>query len=145
MIGKKENRYELIWYAGVFAFLFLWFSRIHPLVIYDADDWTYLSYVRKATPVWNEWNPARIFPEIFMPLCSRIAIYILMPIFGDLITALTVMNALVAGALITGYVWSLGNLLKRGFSLSPSNTVFASGLFLIFPFLVFRSKSADNT
>lgn len=26
----------------IFAFLFLWFSRIHPLIPFDADDWTYL-------------------------------------------------------------------------------------------------------
>ena len=26
----------------IFVFLFLWFSRIHPLIPFDADDWTYL-------------------------------------------------------------------------------------------------------
>ena len=33
----------------VFAFLFLWFTRIHPLIPFDGDDWTYLSYARLAS------------------------------------------------------------------------------------------------
>lgn len=66
-----------------------------------------------------------------MPMCSRIAVYGLEPLIGDFLTALTVMNATVTGIFITVYVWSFGNLLKRVFALSSSNTIFASALFLI--------------
>lgn len=30
MIGKKQNKYELIWYIIVFTFVFIWFTQIHP-------------------------------------------------------------------------------------------------------------------
>lgn len=145
MIGKKQNKYELIWYIIVFAFVFIWFTQIHPLVIFDADDWTYISNVRKATPIWGAWNPSKVFPEVIMPLCSRIAVYGLEPLIGDFLTALTVMNAIVTGIFITVYVWSFGNLLKRVFALSSGNTIFASALFLIFHFLVFRSEASNNS
>lgn len=145
MVRKRHEKLELVWYIGVFVFIFVWFSQIHPLVIFDVDDWTYISGVRRAVPVWGGWNPSRVLPEILMPFCSRVAVYVLKPIIGDFITALTVMNAIVAGIFITGYVWSFSNLIKRAFSLSSGCTIFASALFLTFHFLVFRSQEVNNS
>lgn len=144
MNEKKQKAYELAWYLGVFAFMYIWFTRIHPMVVYDADDWTYIGYIREAMPVWGDWNPARVLPEVFMPFCSAAASYLLMPLTGDYIGSLTIMNAIVVSAFITVYVRCFGELVKRVFSLSALNTAFASALFLVFHFLVFRSRETDN-
>lgn len=40
MKKRKLTGFELVWYLAVFGFLFVWFTQIHPLVVYDADDWT---------------------------------------------------------------------------------------------------------
>ena len=48
MKKRKLTGFELVWYLGVFGLLLVWFTQIHPLVVYDADDWTYLAYVRSA-------------------------------------------------------------------------------------------------
>ena len=52
----------------IFGFFFVFFTQVHPLVIYDGDDWRYIAYTRQALPSWNEWNPSRVFAECFQPL-----------------------------------------------------------------------------
>ena len=51
-------------FLSIFFFLFFWFFRLHPLIPFNGDDWTYLAYARLATPIWGDWNPAKVFPEI---------------------------------------------------------------------------------
>lgn len=144
MNGKKL-RYEHLWYLSIFAFCYLWFAHIHPLVVFDADDWTYIAYVRKAMPVWGEWNPSRVFPEVFMPLVSSVAVFLLRPFGVGYMTALTAGNALVVSACITVYVFCFGQLMKRLFALGNLEAGYASALFLLLHFLVFRSRDFGNT
>ena len=67
MKERKQQIYKTAWYLAVFGILYLWFARVKPLVPYDGDDWLYLSYARKAVPLWGDWNPARVLPEVLMP------------------------------------------------------------------------------
>jgi hypothetical protein len=64
--------------AAVFVFMFVFFYNIHPLVILDADDWTYVSYSRMALPSARYWNPSRILPELLMSGCSNFAVFALL-------------------------------------------------------------------
>lgn len=145
MKKRKLTGFELVWYLGVFGFLFVWFTQIHPLVVYDADDWTYLAYVRSATPIWGDWNPAKVFPETVMPFFSTVAVYTLMPLLGDYILAQTVMHALVVSAFITVYVFCFTELVKRVLPVKTAGAVSASALFLLLHFLIFRSRQQDNS
>lgn len=145
MVTKKEQSLGLLWYAAVFFFFYVWFSRIHPLVVYDADDWTYLAYVRKTTPIWGDWNPAKVFPEMVMPFFSTIIMHTLVPLTGDYITGFTVGHALVVSAAITAYTWCLANLVRRTFSHCRLTAALVSILFLVLHFLVFRTKEWDNS
>lgn len=140
----KLTGIEIVWYVAVFGFLMVWFTQIHPLVVYDADDWTYLAYVRSATPIWGDWNPAKVFPETVMPLFSTVAVYTLMPLLGDYILAQTVMHALVVSAFITVYVFCFAELAKRVLPVKAAGAVAASALFLLLHFLIFRSRQQDN-
>ena len=140
----KEKLYRRLWYVSVFAFVFFWFTQIHPLTVYDADDWRYISYVRTALPLWNDWNPARVFPEVFMPLMSAVAVHILMPVLGDYLQALTVMHGLVVALFICLYMYCFLQMIKRVFSLSTWGNICASALFLIFHFLIFRNYDNSN-
>lgn len=145
MNTKKQKLYKRLWYLCVFSFMYIWFTQIHPLVVYDADDWTYISYVRTAIPLWGNWNPSRVFPEIFMPFCSRIAVYVLAPLIGNYLQAITIVSALVVSAFITLYLFCFAGLLKRLFSPSPITVFFLSFLFLTLHFLALRGASSDNT
>lgn len=141
---KKEKNQEVFWCLAVFVFFYIWFSRIHPLVVYDADDWTYIAYARRATPIWGEWNPAKVFPEVLMPFFSNIFLYTLVPLTGDYITGFAVGHALVVSGFITAYAWSLAALLRRSFSLSRLTGILAGTLFLIFHFLIYRTEDSGN-
>lgn len=145
MIDKKKRLCERIWYLGIFAFLYLWFTQVHPLVVFDADDWTYLVSTRGAWPIWGAWNPAKVFPEVFLPFCSAVGYYLLMPLLGDFITVMTVTHGFVVSVFITAYIFCFSQLLKRAFSLPTESRIFASALFLIFHFLALRSAVSGNS
>lgn len=144
MNNKKNLIREGIWYFLIFAFLYIWFTRVHPLVIFDADDWTYLAHDREAWPIWGEWNPGKVFPEVFMPLCATVGNFLLMPLVKDYVTVMTMTHGFVVSAFITVYVWSLARLLKRVFSLDFWAQVYAGALFLVLHFLALRSEQTNN-
>lgn len=145
MNTKKDKYVEGLWYFAVFAFFYIWFSQIHPLIVYDADDWTYLAYVRKATPIWGDWNPAKVFPEVIMPFLSNIILHTIVPLVGDYFTGFTVGHALIVSGFITAYAWCFVSLIRRSYSLSRLSSVLAGTLFLTFHFLVFRTQEFDNS
>lgn len=142
-INKRSTK--SIWYVGIFFFMFIWFTKIHPLVVLDGDDWGHLSFARRAIPELSRWNPVKLFPEIFMSFCCTVAAYTIVPITGDYVLSITIMSAIVMSGFITLYVYSLGNCLKRLFHVSPEVSVFVEGLFLVLHFLIFRMGDVDNT
>lgn len=144
MNEKTKKLVHAAFYLLVFSFLFLWFSKIHALVVYDGDDWTYLSYIRRATPDLREWNPAKVFPEMLFPFFSTFAVYVLMPIIGDYISAQTLMHAFVVSLFVTGYLWSFSCMMRRSFSLSRLTASVIALLFLVFHFLAMRSGEYGN-
>ena len=48
----------------------IFFTLSHPILVSDTDDWLYINRTRVAWPTLEEWNPVRIFPEIFMPIIA---------------------------------------------------------------------------
>ncbi len=52
---KKYSRKEHILLIGfstiIFLSMLLFFLKIHPLIIYDVDDWLYTSYFRLPIPI----------------------------------------------------------------------------------------------
>lgn len=143
----KETRKKLchgLFYLAIFTFLFVWFTKVHALVVFDADDWSYLAYVRATTPVWGEWNPAKVFPEVIFPFISTVAAYLVMPLTKDYITAQTLMHALVVSLSITGYLWCFSRLLRRCFPMSRLTASVVTVLFLTAHFLALRWADFGN-
>ena len=73
MQKTKENRQLLIFTLLLFAFFTIFFVIMHPMVIFDTDDWDYIYSIRSILPTWGNWNPAKLFPEIVMGIVSQIA------------------------------------------------------------------------
>lgn len=137
------------WHAGlfalaVFAFAFVFFAKVHPLVLYDGDDWATASYQRGALPKWHGWNPGRVFPEIFMPLCTSIGAHVLYPLTGDYVGAMSLVFAFTAAAFITAYVGLLRRFAGRRFALDAPASVLLAALFLALHFLCFRAQEYGN-
>lgn len=145
MKERKQQIYKTAWYLAVFGILYLWFARVKPLVPYDGDDWLYLSYARKAVPLWGDWNPARVLPEVLMPLCGAVAAYVVMPLTGDYIGSITIVSAVVVSGFLTAYVYFFETLVAKKFSLPAFGVRLLGGLFLLSHFLVFRGEDRGNT
>lgn len=145
---KKYLRKEHVLLIGFSTFIFLsmllFFLKIHPLIIYDADDWLYASYFRLPIPIWNDWNPSRVFPEIFMPLCSTLAVYLLMPLTHDYIWSLALMYGIIVSFFITLYVSAFALFLREKMKTSVSNSIIISMFFFIFHFLIFKTAESGN-
>ena len=143
--AEKKNRIILAAYlALVFLCMFIFYTRIHPLIIYDADDWKYICYTRKAYPLWKGWNPTRILPEVLMPLVAQIGSFVIYPISKDFIGANMIMNALVVGICITVYIYFFYKLIEDKYGLSLGANLFVTSLFLLFHFWIFRSHKKSN-
>ena len=130
---------------AVFAFFLIFFYRIHPIVLYDGDDWTYISYSRAALPSTKFFNPCRIFPEVFMSLCGSIAAFAVYPVTGQYMHAQTLVMAIAYSVFISLYVRELVMFLQKKFRLNYTGLLSIAVIFLIFHFMAFRTENSGNT
>lgn len=42
--------------------MYIFFTNIQTVVLFNTDDWTYIAKSRQFAPVWGGWNPAKVFP-----------------------------------------------------------------------------------
>ena len=141
---NKELIVNILYYAVIFLFLFVFFSVINPLVLLHTDDWIYISFHRHAVPIWDFWNPTRVFPEVFMPLCGSIAAYFIYPLSGNYLQSVTWVLAAVVSLFISIYLFLFGRVLNKKYNQPLYKVLLYSTLFLIFHFLIFRSAPSDN-
>lgn len=127
-----------------FCFLFIFFSQINPIVVFDNDDWAYICYSRPAVPIWNAWNPSRILPETLMRVCADFGAFILNPFLHDYVFSLTVVFAITVSLFICVYLYRFIKLIKARFGYSIIIVIDLSTIFLLFHFLVFRKNEINN-
>ena len=143
-LSSKKNISFIIMTLLILAFMYVFFTNVYPLIIYDADDWTYISAQRVFLPIIHAWNPARVFPETLMPLCGSIAAYIIYPITHDYLGSLTIVNAFTVALFISLYIYFFAKMISQVFSLKNIQSVLISILFLLMHFLLFRSSLQGN-
>jgi len=139
----KGERSAGAFFLLAFAFLFVFFTQVHPFVVYDGDDWRYIAYTRQALPNWNEWNPSRVFAECFAPMTGYFAAYVLFPLLGDYFRALTVAAALLTSTMITGYLYVFYRMV-RGTEDGRFRALALTAIFLFFHFLIMKTERTGN-
>lgn len=140
----KNKVQSLFVFGGVFIVLYIFFTRIHPLIIYDTDDWTYISSTRDAFPLMESWNPGRILPEILMPLCASVATWVLYPITGDYIMAMAYIFAFVLCLTIVIYIYMFKLMLDKKMNCDKHISIFVAIISLLLHFMIFRKFPHDN-
>lgn len=135
---------------AVFGATLVLFLELQPFILFDTDDWLYISTQRPMVFIPGYWNPTRVFPEVFMPLCGNIAAYLVMPFTGDYVEALKIVFALVYSVFITVYVGLFFRLVRKRFA-GTALAVLAAALFFLLHFIVltggahlFQSSSPTN-
>lgn len=145
MDNKMRNRMVYGVFLGiVFIYLVVFFTQIHPLIMFDADDWTYISIVRNAVPMKDGWNPTRILPETLMPVCGFIAAYVVTPLTGNYIFSVTAVCAVAVSIFIVLYLYFFMCAIKKVFALSEQQTFAIALLFLLAHFWAFCRLRTEN-
>lgn len=140
---KKVDTKKWAWVA-LFLILVLFFTKITPLVVFDSDDWLYVSYRRMPVPIWGHWNPSRVFPELLMPFVSSLGALVLYPLTGDYMGTLTLVFAVTVSLVIVVYIYAACKLVQSKMAISPRLALGVSVLFLILHFLIFKVGDGEN-
>lgn len=135
---------HLLYILIIFNIMFLFFTQIHPIILTDPDDWTYISFIRQAIPLHEQWNPAKIFPETFMGLLGYIAAFIVYPITQKYILSFTLVYGFAIAISISLYLYAFDKLISDLFSLSIKYIIPISIFFFSAHFLVFKTNSENN-
>ncbi|MDO5444945.1 MAG: hypothetical protein Q4F31_04920 [Eubacteriales bacterium] len=143
--NKKRKLNEALFFVLVFLFMFVFFSVIHPVTLLDADDWTYISFSRAILPSTKFFNPARIFPEVFMSFCGSIAAFVITPVTGQYMKAVTAVMAAAYSLFIAAYALEMVLFLRSRFRIPAIAEYFLSLIFLVFHFMFFRTSPSGNT
>ena len=142
---KRERLIKRILTVLIPVGLFVYCFFLHPQVILDYDDWSYVSYSRIPVPWPSFWNPSRVLPELIMPLFGRIGalLYRLFPSLGY-IRAETLAFAVMLSLMLFGYVGFFFRYLRKRIGLSESRALLAAFLFFLLHFLIFRTEETEN-
>lgn len=125
-------------------FILCFFTQSHLIVPTTPDDWYYISYTRDAIPLFDNHNPTRVFPEIFMPLVSNVSSILLTPLTGDFRISIAYGTAFILALLITIYCANFYLLIRKQYQLERAVSLGITALFLLLHFLIFRTTNLDN-
>lgn len=123
---------------------FIFFFEVHPLVPFDTDDWTYLGYYREAFPLWGNWNPTRVFPEVLIPNMAYLASFVFQPILNNWLKAIILSNALVATGAIVLYIAAFYKLIKEKTTCSSFSAGCLTILFWVTHFILLYVDTSNN-
>ena len=141
----KKFSTEIFTGALIFAAMFVFFSQVHPIVLYDGDDWNVISDARVGLPKWGGWNPIKVLPETFFPICGYFAAYVVNPIIGDYLTAFTISAALTVSIFIAAYVVLFIMFAEKILKLDKLSANFFGIIFLLLHFAIFlKHNTQDN-
>lgn len=129
----------------IFIAMFVFFSQVHPIVLFDGDDWNVISDARVGLPKWHGWNPIKILPETLFPICGYFAAYVVCPIIGDYLTAFTVTAALIVSLFIAAYVVLFVTFAEKILGLDKLSANLFGAMFLLLHFAIYlQHNTQDN-
>ena len=142
----KVIKSHWIFYSLIFLFFIDFFSVVHPLVPFDMDDWINMGLARPGYPSLDPhvYNPAKILPEILQPLTAKVAAYVIAPVTGDYIGALTWANAIMVSLFIVLFLYEAQRLIEQRFQTGRWCSFALILLFTLFHFQFFRTDDQNN-
>ena len=132
----RSNKKIILFGTIIFLFCFLFFVKIHPLVISDTDDWLYFGGTRKMIPVWRLWNPAKVLPEVLFSLMGSISTYIVYPLTNDYFGSITIVSSILVSIFITVFISLLVNLLIKKYKISDIDGIMIGSIIFLLNFLL---------
>lgn len=135
-----------------FAFVFLFFTLIHPIYLFDTDDWGNMALSRPLYPSLQTYNPSKVLPEVLIPLISLVSVKLLYPFTNDYTFSVSTGLTLCYILFIFTYIFAIFKFIKYNllsFTNSddintPKLSVFASFFLIIIVFFHFVSIQSDQ-
>ncbi len=143
-MNNQVLRSNILFFIFLFLWFFIFYAEVHPIILFDADDWANLNFHRHAYPSLDYWNPTKVFPECFQPIVGLFAAYLVYPIIGDYLNALLYSHAFAVSSFIILYLYSLQKLLKGIFPISNLTSYAIIIIYVLFHFLILRVFPSDN-
>lgn len=122
----------------IFVFMFIFFTRISPLIPFDADDWLFNGTMRGPYPLWGAFNPTRVLPEILDPLGGSIAAFCIYPFTKDYVGSITLVQAFITSLFIVTMFSAFFYLLVKKFNYSVNVALASELMFFLSFFLLFK-------
>lgn len=140
-----KNKFKIsLLQISIFVFMFIFFTRISPLVPFDADDWLFNGTMRAPYPLWGAFNPTRILPEILDPFGGSIAAFCVYPFTKDYVGSITLVQAVIISIFIVIMFSVFFYLLVKKFSYSINTALIAELMFFLSFFLIFKHINAPS-
>ncbi|SFO26931.1 hypothetical protein SAMN04487831_11524 [Pseudobutyrivibrio sp. UC1225] len=139
---KKSK--ALLYFIIVFLCMAMFFVVLHPIAIFDTDDWENIQHLRLPFPLIKAWNPIKVFPEDSMIFFSYAGAYLLYPIIGRYCFALSVSNGIFISLAIAFYFLEFHLLIQDKYRFSSIKSVAISIIFICLHFVIFAHGDKDN-
>lgn len=140
----KKRIFLASFYALIFIYFIVFFTKLHPIILSDTDDWLYAFKVREAIPLWKVWNPSRIFAETLMPVVSEICAYTIYPVTSDFFKSLTFGYAFVISGTITALINVIYKYLFKKYNVKQYILIMVVLFFILCHFWIFRIADSGN-
>lgn len=128
----------------IFIFMFIFFTKISPLVPFDADDWLFNGTMRGPYPLWGAFNPTRVLPEILDPLGGEIAAFCIYPFTKDYIGSITIIQSLIVSLFVVTMFYNFFLLLIKKFRYSINVALTSEAMFFLSFFLLFKHLNVPS-
>ena len=138
------KKISLLYSLIIFALLTIFFIILHPIAIFDTDDWAFIHHLRLPIPVIGAWNPIKVFPEITMSFFSYAGAYVLYPITGRYCYSLSITNGLFICFMITIYFLEFFLLICKKYDLNLVKGVLISTIFICLHFTIVTHIGNNN-
>lgn len=144
-LNKSKNKiFLIIFYMSIFIYFIIFYTKLHPIILSDTDDWLYAFNAREAVPLWKSWNPTRVLAETLMPLVSEICSYVIYPITEDFFKSLTFGYAFVLSITIIVLINVINKYLYKKYNVKQYITIMMLLFFILCHFWIFRTAYNGN-
>lgn len=140
-----KKKYILSFAIIVFLLLTLHFIILHPIAIFDTDDWASIHHLRLPFPIIGAWNPIKVFPEVSFSLFSYLGAYTLYPLTGNYCFSLSVSNGLFICLMLTIYFTEFLLYIHKKSEQTVLYSVFMSIIFICLHFIITVHFGNNNT
>ena len=145
LVNDKNTKRKLFFFCCIiFLCVFVFFVKIHPILIFNGDDWCNLSNFRTPLPKFHAWNPEKVLPESLMPLIGYIAAYFISPIIGDYLLSITTTSAFIVTLFVVAVFFYLYKFLTESLKLNFIDAGLIGCIFITLHFAFLQSKPCDN-